>query len=49
MEYEFECGCGERLSDFTRGRNAEISTTIRCDECGTFYALTITTIEQKYV
>lgn len=47
MKYQFECGCGEQIADFTRGRDAEISTTVRCDGCGTFYALTITAIERK--
>lgn len=45
MEYTFECECGEEVSDFTRGGDVEVSTVAACDECGTTYGLTITTIQ----
>ncbi|SHH41818.1 hypothetical protein [Halobaculum gomorrense] len=45
MEYTFECECGEEVSDFTRGGDVEISTVAVCEECGTTYGLTITTIQ----
>lgn len=48
MEYQFTCGCGEEVSDFTRGGDVEMSATARCAECGSSFAVTITTLENKY-
>lgn len=48
MEYQFKCGCGEEVSDFTRGGDIEISSNAICEQCGTVYALTITTLRNKY-
>lgn len=42
MEIEFDCECGEQVADFTRGGGQEISTQLRCEDCGTVYAITIT-------
>lgn len=48
MKFEFECGCGEEVSDFTRGGDVEMSTSIVCEACGSMYAVTITTIQTKF-
>lgn len=48
MDYQFECGCGEPIADFTRGGDVEISTNTICEACGTRYAVTITAIQNKY-
>lgn len=42
MEFEFECDCGATVSELMRGSNAEITATVRCDDCGANYAITIT-------
>jgi transcription elongation factor Elf1 len=44
MEFEFECGCGEVVIDFTRGTSPESSSNVVCDDCGARYAITITQI-----
>jgi hypothetical protein len=44
MEFQFDCGCGEQVSDFTRGKDEEITTRVRCSGCDTVYALTLTPI-----
>ena len=48
MEFQFDCGCGEQVSDFTRGDDVEVTTNAICEGCGTMFALTITTIQKKY-
>lgn len=48
MELQFECGCGDDVSVFTRGDTPEISSHFRCEECGTTYALTLTVVNAQY-
>lgn len=44
MQVEFECGCGEMISEFTRGEEGEISALVECEECAAVYAVTISGI-----
>ena len=46
MRIEFECQCGESISDFTRGNADEMSVRIVCDKCGKWYAVTVSDISQ---
>lgn len=48
MEFQFTCGCGEEISEFTRGEHPEVSTQVGCNDCGTVYALTITPLKEQY-
>jgi hypothetical protein len=48
MQFQFECGCGVQLSDYTRGVGDEVTTQVQCQSCGTVYALTITPIVTRY-
>lgn len=43
MKISFECTCGEEIDDFTRG-DGDINTRMRCDECGTVHAVTISAL-----
>ncbi|UIO99951.1 hypothetical protein Hbl1158_00825 [Halobaculum sp. CBA1158] len=45
MEYAFECSCGAEVADFTRGDDVEVNTVAVCEECGSTYGLTITTLQ----
>lgn len=43
LEINFECQCGEMISDFTRGEEMP-NVRLACDECGAHYAVTVTTL-----
>ncbi|MFP4591496.1 MAG: hypothetical protein ACLFMX_06630 [Halobacteriales archaeon] len=45
MEFEFECDCGARVSDFTRGESVESNLVIECPACDAVYALTLTKLQ----
>lgn len=44
MEFEFDCVCGNPVSDFTRGDPSEVDLIVECSDCGAIYALTVTQI-----
>lgn len=44
MEVQIECDCGGNVSLQTPGANPEISESVRCDDCGADYAITITSL-----
>ena len=47
MQYQFECVCGAEISDFTRSGDVETNTSAVCEECGSVYGLTITTLQRN--
>lgn len=47
MEFSFECNCGEKISDFTRGVTSDVSTQIGCSGCDSRYGLTITPVASE--
>lgn len=42
MPFEFNCECGEWISDRFEDTNPERIATIACDHCGADYAITVT-------
>lgn len=43
MEISFDCTCGERVSEFTRGEDGNADKFgIVCDECESRYAVSVT-------
>ena len=46
MEFQFDCSCGEQISDFTRSNNSSTDFQIECDDCNAWYTVTITQIRE---
>jgi len=47
MRFEFECDCGEAVSDTVRGRGVtKTDFQIQCDDCGAVYAVTVTQLQE---
>lgn len=47
MNFEFDCECGEEVSEFTRSNGSEVSTRAKCDGCDMVYAFTITPLGES--
>lgn len=41
MNIEFDCECGHRIEDMTRGTQRNFEVTIGCEECDRRYQLTL--------
>lgn len=45
MDIQFDCSCGDRISEFTRGPSPDIQ--VKCEQCGAIYAVTITQLRDS--
>lgn len=47
MELSFDCECGEKVSDFTRGEGGEVAgIKLVCPSCEALYVATITQLRE---
>lgn len=47
MEIDFDCSCGERIEEFTRGDGGDVpGVRVACGDCDARYIVTITQITQ---